>query len=309
MDEKDIEKAPNKGEKAARGMPTALIDLIRGTAIGAAGIIPGFSGGSVAVILGIYEKLVSAVTGIFKSFKQSVLTLLPIILGIGIGMVALLFPIEASLAAFPLPTVSLFVGLALGGLPNITDKVRGRISFQNALAFFLPFAVAFVMIFLPISEEVDLSSINFGGFVLLFLAGILASSAMIIPGISGSMLLLIVGYYNPIVGLITNKILKGVEVWQSLGALLTFGVGIAVGFIIISIIMKVLLEKCNRGTYFAIIGFIIGSVPAIYASVIKDAEINLGEAIKSPVTVIVCAIMLTLGAGLSLLMVKFAKKD
>ena len=309
MDEKDIEKAPNEGKKTTRGMPTALLDVIRGTAIGAAGIIPGFSGGSVAVILGIYEKLVSAITGIFKSFKKSILTLLPILAGMGIGMVALLFPIEASLAAFPLPTVSLFVGLAIGGLPNITDRVRGRISIQNALAFLLPFAIVFVMVFLPISEEVDLSSINFGGYILLFLVGILASSAMVIPGISGSMLLLIIGYYNPIVGLITNKILKGEDVLASLGALLTFGIGIAAGFILISAIMKILLEKCNRGTYFAIIGFIIGSIPAIYASVVKDAGINLGEALMAPVTTVMCIVMLALGVALSLLMLKFAKRD
>lgn len=307
-DEQNKENTTNESTKKsstwARG---ALIDVIRGALIGAAGIIPGFSGGSVAVIIGIYEKLVSAITGIFKSFKRSVLSLLPILIGMGIGAVALLFPIEASLAAFPLPTVSLFVGLAIGGLPNLTDKVRGRISWQNAIAFILPFAVAFVLIFLPVSSEVNLAGLNFGGYVLLFLIGILASSAMVIPGISGSMILLIIGYYNPIISLITNKVLKGVEVWQSLGVLLTFGLGIAVGFVGISVIMKVLLERYNRGTYFAILGFIIGSIPAIYSSVVKDAGLDVWAELSSPLNVIACIALLALGIALSYLMVRFGK--
>ena len=291
------------------GLKSAAIDAARGAAIGAAAIIPGFSGGSVAAILGIYEKFVSAVSGIFTSFKKSALTLLPILIGMAIGAVALLYPIEASLGAFPLPTVSLFVGLAIGGLPNITERLKGKITLANLTALLIPFAAALVLMFLPLSSEVDLSALDFGGFVLLFLVGILASSAMVIPGISGSMLLLIIGYYNPVIDLLANKLLKGVQLGSTVVSLLVFALGIAAGFVGISAFMKLMLKRYNRGTYFAILGFITGSIPAIYASVIKDADIDVSVALKDPWTVVASLLLLAVGIALSLLMIKMAKRS
>ena len=116
---------------AKGGLKSFLIDVVRGCAIGVAFIIPGFSGGSVAAILGIYEKLVGAIADIFKDFKKSILTLLPILIGMVCGIVALLFPLEWALGAYPIPTVCIFVGLALGGLPSITDKLGGKIKVTN----------------------------------------------------------------------------------------------------------------------------------------------------------------------------------
>ena len=98
-----------------KGLKGYLADFAVGIAIGIAFIIPGFSGGSVAAILGVYEKLINAIANIFKEFKKSVITLLPIGLGLIVGALALMFPLGYFLEHFPLPTVSLFVGLAIGG--------------------------------------------------------------------------------------------------------------------------------------------------------------------------------------------------
>ena len=119
-------------EKQAKCKKVAAFftDILRGVGIGVAFIIPGFSGGSVAAILGIYEKLVGAIADIFKHFKKSVLTLLPIFIGMLLGIAALIYPIQLGLRNFPIPTVSLFVGLALGGIPSVTEKMKeiGRAS-------------------------------------------------------------------------------------------------------------------------------------------------------------------------------------
>lgn len=200
-------------EKKKNAFLGFLYDILRGVGIGIAFIIPGFSGGSVAAILGVYERLVGAVADIFKHFKTSVLTLLPILIGMLIGIAALIFPIQWGLHHYPIPTVTLFVGLAIGGIPSVTEKMKGaKFSWQYALALFIPLLAATALCFLPHAGEVYLFSLNAGGYLLLILIGIVGSCALVIPGISGSMLLLIFGYYNPIVELITKNLLHGLNV-------------------------------------------------------------------------------------------------
>ncbi len=286
-----------------------LLDIIRGIGIGVAFIIPGFSGGSVAAILGIYERLISAIADIFKDFKNSIKTLFPIGLGMIIGIVSLLYPLGWALASYPLPTVSLFVGLAIGGMPSITDKVRGeRIIFKNLIASFIPLLIVLSISFLPIGAEKNLFDLSFGGYVLLFLIGILGSSALVIPGISGSMLLLILGYYNPIVNLATQHLFLGKDVGISILVLGITAAGIAIGFIAISVIMKFLFKKCPRGTYFAIIGFIVGSIPTIYISTAKEAGMTLSTLPASPLHWIFCVLLLAIGFALSYALVVYSRR-
>ena len=285
-----------------------LLDIPKGFCMGIAFIIPGFSGGSVAAILGIYEKLVGAIAGIFKDFKRSVLTLLPIFIGLVLGAVSLLYPLGWALSAFPLPTVCLFVGLALGGLPSITDKVPGRVTFKNGLALFIPLLFAAALSFLPTGADVDLFNLNIGGYLLLVLIGVIGSSALVVPGISGSMLLLILGYYNPIIKLITEHFLNGEDVVTSLFVLGCCGIGIVIGFFLVSVVMKMLLEKCPRGTYFAIVGFIVGSVPTVFVSTAKDVGMTLSTLPASPWHWVACVLLLAAGFVGAFSFVRAAKK-
>ncbi len=286
-------------EKKISRLRGFFFDLLKGMAIGLAFIIPGFSGGSIAAILGIYEKLVGAIADIFKSFKKSVLTLLPIALGMVIGVIMLLFPLSWALGAYPIPTVCLFVGLAIGGIPSITEKIPGKPSVKNLFALFIPLILAAALCFLPLGQEVDLLGLDFGGHILLILIGLLGSTALVVPGISGSMILLILGYYNPLVNLITHNLLMGKEFLASLLVLGCTALGIAIGFFAISVAMKLLLEKCPRGTYFAILGFIIGSIPAIYSSTMADAGLTLSTLPTSPWYWIASVLLLLAGAALS----------
>ena len=297
-----------KGENGGGGLKGFFADVIRGALIGIAFIIPGFSGGSIAAILGIYEKLIEAISGIFKHLKESIKTLLPIGLGMVAGVIALLFPLGWALEAYPIPTVCLFVGLALGGMPSITEKTRGKIRWTNIVALLIPFAFALSLSFLPIGQDVNLFGLSFGEYLLLFVIGIVGSSALVVPGISGSMMLLILGYYNPIVNMLTDHLLQGKDVGTSLLVLGSVGAGIAVGFIGISFIMKYCLTHFPRGTYFAIIGFIVGSIPTVFVSTAKDAGLNFTNLPTSPIYWCASVILLLAGMALTLSLVLYARK-
>ena len=303
----EIKEPQESAENKQSGVKRFFADIARGVAIGIAFIIPGFSGGSVAAILGVYERLVGAIADIFKHFKSSMRTLIPIALGMIIGVAALIFPIQWGLSHAPIPTVSLFVGLALGGLPSVTDKCGGgKTTWKHLVALFVPLALAAGLGFLPVGKEVDLFSLNAGGYFLLLFIGILGSSALVIPGISGSMLLLILGYYGPIVNMVTGSLLKGQRGGICILVLGTLAVGIVAGFFAISVLMKFLLKKFPRGTHFAILGFIIGSIPAVYLTTVQKYS-ELSGLYAHPWYWIVSVVLLLVGIALSLILVWFAK--
>ena len=293
------------GQRLGRGF---LADIFAGYLIGVAFIIPGFSGGSIAAIVGIYERLINAITGIFTDFKNSIKTLLPIGIGLVLGVLSLMYPLELALKWAPLPTVSLFVGLALGGMLSVTDKIKGRVKATNIVALAVPLLAAAGLCFIPTGADIDLFALDFGGYVMLFAVGLLASAALVVPGISGSMLLLILGYYNPIITIMTQHLLAFKDVGQSLAVLGTAGAGIIVGFFIISYLMKWLLRVCPRGTYFAIVGFIIGSMPSAFVSTAKEAGMTAGTLPTSPWHWVACAVLLIIGFVSALVFILKAKK-
>ncbi|MBR2972012.1 MAG: DUF368 domain-containing protein [Clostridia bacterium] len=281
-----------------------LRDIAAGVCIGVAFIVPGFSGGSVAVMLGIYEKMINAITDLFKNIKKSIMTLLPIGIGLIVGAAALMFPLGYLIDEFPLPTVSVFVGLAIGGIPSIRGRVKGKAETNDIITLSIPLVITLLLIFIPMGGDVNLMGLGFGGYLLLFLVGMLGSCALVMPGISGSMLLLILGYYRPLISLITDHFLKFKDLSTCILVFLSCGLGIAVGFFVISLIMKRMLDKHPRGTYFAIIGFIIGSLPTVYVSTMRDAgmigsNLNILYMPTSVPHYVICALLLVVGVGAS----------
>ena len=298
-----------KTVKKQNGVRRFFTDIASGICIGVAFIIPGFSGGSVAAILGIYERLINAIADIFKNFKSSVKTLLPIGLGMIVGIFSLIYSLGWALSEFPIPTVSLFVGLAIGGLPSITEKLKGeKIKYSTLISFLVAMLLVISISFMPISTDKNLLDLSTGGYILLFLIGILGSSALVIPGISGSMLLLILGYYNPIINMVTDHLLLGNDVTTSIIVLLVTAIGVAVGFIGISMIMKLLFAKAPKATYAAIFGFIIGSVPTIFVSAAKDADMTFSTLPTSPFYWISSVLLLGFGAVITYSLVIYSRK-
>lgn len=247
-------------------------NILKGMVIGIANIIPGVSGGTMMVAMGIYDKLIHCITHIFKEFKKSVLFLLPIAIGMGIAVIGGSLGIEALFANFPLQANLLFIGLIVGGLPAIWKKVKGKsIRFGHILSFVVFFALVVVMAFLGGKEgnAVDLS-FSVVNVLKLFAVGLVAAGTMVIPGVSGSMVLLLLGYYNPIVSAI-NDFLEALTAFDmegiltGVGILAPFGIGVVAGVLVIAKIIEIIFNKCPLYAYWAIIGLIVASPIAIIA--------------------------------------------
>ena len=250
----------------------AIRNILKGMVIGIANIIPGVSGGTMMVAMGIYDKLIHCITHIFKEFKKSVLFLLPIAIGMGIAVIGGSLGIEALFANFPLQANLLFIGLIVGGLPAIWKKVKGKsIRFGHILSFVVFFALVVVMAFLGGKEgnAVDLS-FSVVNVLKLFGVGLIAAGTMVIPGVSGSMVLLLLGYYNPIVSAI-NDFLEALTAFDmdgiltGVGILAPFGIGVVAGVLVIAKIIEIIFNKCPLYAYWAIIGLIVASPIAIIA--------------------------------------------
>lgn len=236
--------------------------MLKGGAIGLAMIIPGVSGGTLAVLLGVYDKIIGSISNLFKDFKASFLFLLPILLGAVVAFAALYFPLNYALKYVPFPTIMLFAGFMLGSTPDMILGARkdGFKKFDIA-SVLIPIAVVVGICFIPNMGNVDLSSaMPWHGYLVLIAMGVLASCALVVPGISGSMLLLIFGYYEPILGMISGL---RTDFGHSLLVLAIFALGVIVGFFTIAKLMKLLLNKFHRSTMWAIVGFVIGSIPAV----------------------------------------------
>ena len=240
-----------------------FLDSAKGAAIGVAMIIPGVSGGTLAVLLNVYDRLISAISNLLKDFKNSIKVLLPIVLGAVVAVVAAYFPLKFALSHAPFPTVMLFAGLMLGSCPKtIKDGMKNGFKKLDVLSVALPLLLIIGICFIPNLGSADLSAtMPVYGYFLLILIGALASCALVVPGVSGSMLLLILGYYNEILD--TVSLLK-TDFGHSALVLLTFAVGLILGFFSIAKLMKLLLSKFPRATNWAIIGFVVGSIPAIF---------------------------------------------
>ena len=247
-----------------------LKDVCKGAVIGIANIIPGVSGGTMMVSMGIYDRLIHCITHLFKEFKKSVLFLLPIFIGAGVALVASSFGLEYLFGKFPVPTNLLFIGLLLGGLPAITKKVKGNsVKAGHVVVFLLFFALVVGLAALGETEG-NAANLQFGFFnvIKLFLVGILASATMVVPGVSGSMILLLIGYYHPVLESINDFIRALVAldmegILHGCGILIPFGIGVVVGIFAIAKIIEIIFEKFPLYAFWAIIGLIVASPVAI----------------------------------------------
>lgn len=205
-------------------------NLLKGMVMGIANIIPGVSGGTMAVSMGIYDRLIHSVTHLFKEFKESIKFLIPIFLGLLIALGGLSFIIEPAFKYFPLQTNCLFIGLIVGGLPAVLGKIKGKgvkISYIIPCILFFALVVGLAAIGEKEGAAADLS-FSLWSVIKLFAVGIIASATMVIPGVSGSMMLLLMGYYNPIVAAIKNFI-TALASFDMAGILEGFGILIPMG--------------------------------------------------------------------------------
>ena len=259
-------------------MKEKLILVIKGFIMGIANIIPGVSGGTLAMSLGIYEQFISSISHLFSKLKENLKFLIPVALGMVLAIVTLSRVIDYSFNHFPLPTMLFFVGLVLGGIPMIYSKIKDekKTKPSNIITFLIPFAIVIFMsvigMFATGMGEVNLGNLNFFGFIILFLVGMIAAGTMVIPGVSGSLVLMLLGYYYPVLGLI-KAITKFENLAHNILVAGVFGMGIIIGIVAISKIIEFLFSKYEKKFYFGVFGFILASAPAIILSGIQEISI------------------------------------
>lgn len=246
-----------------------ILELFKGMVIGLANIIPGVSGGTMMVSMGIYDTLIHCITHLFKEFKKSIKTLLPYLLGMVVAIGALSFVLKWAFGNYPLPTNTLFIGLILGGLPAILRQVKGKKKGATGAVLFVAFFALIILLQVFQRENVATIQLSVLEVIKLFLLGALASATMVIPGVSGSMILKLLGYYEPVVTVAIPSLISGfahgdwAAVGANLGILAPFGLGVVVGIFVIAKVIELLLARWEGPTYCAILGLVTASPVAI----------------------------------------------
>ena len=257
-----------------------LILVLKGFLMGIANVVPGVSGGTLALVLGIYERFIHALSHFFKNIKENIVFLGFIFLGIGLSLITMSNAIDYAYNHFPIPTTLFFMGLVIGGVPLIFSKVKGKVEMKKTSSWVI-FAISFfVVIFMMLSNtifgemaEVDFSNMGIINYLVLFLVGAIAAATMIIPGISGSLVLMLLGFYYPIINLV-KELTRFNDLGSNLIIAAVFGLGILVGIVGISRVVEFLFKRFEVKTYFGVLGFVIASIIAIPFSAFGEIQIE-----------------------------------
>jgi len=247
-------------------MKDKMVLFVKGIVLGISFIIPGVSGGTLAVLMGIYEDLIEAAGNFYKSvknFKKYFLYLLPIGFGVVFSVAICARIIKFGLEKAPIATMLIFLGLILGGLPKLFKSVSKKAGLKEVLLMLVGVVIVGGMLFVDNgSSNVSFSNMSVVGYILLFLVGMLASGTMVVPGISGSFTLMLIGYYEPILNVI-NDLTAFKNLSSNVLVIIPFVLGIAIGIVVIAKIIDFMLRKYHAATYYVIIGFVLASVISV----------------------------------------------
>lgn len=230
--------------------------ILCGVVIGIANTIPGVSGGTMAVILKIYDKIISSITNLRADFVNSCKTLIPLGIGGVLGIFAFANLIEYALEKFPVITGFLFLGLVLGSIPSVNTKIEEE-GLSRAIEIPIVLVCWFIMYIMYKNRGIEGDVLNIytdldtKTFLILFITSVIAGGTMIIPGISGSFMLLLLGSYHTILNAVANL---------NIGILIPVALGCIVGVLLFAKAIDILFRKFKGHTYSAIAGLMYGSL-------------------------------------------------
>lgn len=295
-----------------------LLDFLKGIIIGIANIMPGFSGGIMAVSFNVYDRIISAVSNFFSKPLKIIKDVWALALGGVLGIVLAILGISFFLDKFPIPTVMLFIGLIVGSIPTIFEKVKAKkYSVSQIIAFFAGI-VFIVSVPLFAKERVLLvQEIDLGLVITLFFLGIVAAATMVIPGVSGSLILLAFGYYIYIVALVKD-FLKAIIFFDkatlasNVFPILALAAGILIGVVLLAKLVEKLLKKRPKQVYSAILGMVCSSPFAIIYQLFNPGDPETApyrEALQRNLVLnlIIGVVFLAIGVIIADLLSKFEK--
>lgn len=236
-----------------------IINFLKGVAVGIATLVPGVSGGTMAVILGIYDDLIHAIGSYFSDWKKHTILLFEIGLGglVGIGLFSKL--LEIALDTYPAVMRFFFIGVIFGGLPVLYRKSTAVKRDKKDLIFLIiGFITVLVMSAEPAATTALANAPGFISIIFLFIAGIVIAIALILPGISGSFMLLALGLYELFLNAINTRRIE---------FLIPLGLGVVLGTLGTAKAIEKLLQKYPGKTYMLIIGFVIGSILPVFPGI------------------------------------------
>ncbi|WP_223700408.1 DUF368 domain-containing protein [Sutcliffiella deserti] len=244
-------------------------NIFRGMLMGISDVVPGVSGGTIAFILGIYDRLIDAISGFFsKDWLTHLRFLLPLVLGVGTAILLFSKIITYFIENYYQPTQFLFLGLIIGILPLLVKESQLKTTFTKR--HYASLVVAFILVasmaVLKESSMAPIESLTLTSAIGLFFAGWIASMTMLLPGVSGSLMLLILGvYYTALNALHTLNI----------PIILVLVAGGAVGFIVSSKIIKFLMQAYPKITFAVIIGLVLGSTVVVFPGISTSIFLNI----------------------------------
>ncbi|MGN1270872.1 MAG: undecaprenyl phosphate translocase family protein [Clostridia bacterium] len=205
------------------------------------------------VLCGLYEKLVNSVLNFFKDVKKNFTFLFPICLGIFVGIFLFGNVLKFLFNKYYMPTSFIFIGLILGSIPLIVKQANlKKVNFSHIICMLLTFSFSLYLVAL---EDNITNSLNINCNSYLILAGVITSAGIIIPGVSKTVILMLLGIYEIYLSAIASL---------NLSILIPIGIGFLIGGIIFLFLMNFLFKIAKSYTYFAIIGFILGSIFVVY---------------------------------------------
>ncbi len=291
-----------------------IINIIKGMLIGIANIIPGVSGGTMAVTMGAYNTIINAINNITKEFKKSFLALLPLVIGMvgGVGVFSFILP--HCLSHYSFQTSMCFIGLIVGGIPFIFTSTTDSFKEENRklnpihiIVFLLMVGVAvFMALANPESTTADSLNANPKTMIILLILGTVCAAAMVIPGVSGSLLLMMFGYYSGVIGTISQfltalKDLNGKGLLNCVLILVPFAIGCILGILLISKLLSYLFKKFKSFTYCGIFGLVATSPFAILC--------KMENPVYNPTSIIVGVALFIAGALFTFFFEKLTSKS
>lgn len=252
---------------------------IKGIFIGISNIIPGVSGGTMAVSFGIYDDVIHAFTHLRKEWKTSMKILIPLGIGALIGIAGFSMVIEWLLSSYTLYTAFAFVGLILGGLPILNKSFKKSLDAEKKtigpvhiiLFIFFFLIVAWMGVTEVAGGGVQSISLGIGPLLALFFVGMISAAAMVIPGVSGSLLMLIIGYYYAVIYTINGftDALSNFDIESLIPftiLLVAYALGMVVGIILISKVIDYFFKTQPGFTYASILGLVMASPIAVVSN-------------------------------------------
>ncbi|MDO4485380.1 MAG: DUF368 domain-containing protein [Bacillota bacterium] len=255
----------DKKEFSAGGNNASVI--IKGMVIGGTMMVPGASGGTMAMILGIYDQLIRAISSFMKHKLQSFMFLLLFCAGGSIGMFLLSRPVLYLLENYRMPTMYFFIGAIAGGMPLIVRESKGNLF---SVKRFVHICIGVVLVLLV--SQIPAGSFDSGNeadtrmVIFLAAAGFISAVALVLPGISVSYLLLVLGLYD-------ETIMAVSQVYMPF--LIPLGTGLMMGVILTTKCLERAMDRYPLATYSVIMGFVAGSVVQVFPGIPEGSEVLL----------------------------------